>query len=67
MGDIGDRTNRFEVVSDDGIQFLGSGLYHNGADNNVLVFDYKLIDGTLNWEFQNLDSLLIEQKKSINH
>jgi len=67
MGDIGDRTNKFEVISDDGIQFLGSGLYHNEADNNVLVLDYKLPEYDLSWEFVNLDSLLLEQQKSTDY
>ncbi|PLX10755.1 MAG: hypothetical protein C0598_09745 [Marinilabiliales bacterium] len=66
MGDIGDRTNKFDVISDDGIQFLGSGLYHNEPDNNVLVFDYDLSDYKLSWDFLNLDSLLLEQQKLVN-
>lgn len=61
MGDIGLRTNRFEMISTDGIYFLGSGLYENGADNNVLIFTYNLPEYNLNWKFHNLDSLLLAQ------
>lgn len=61
MGDIGDRTNAFSAVSEDGIYFLGSGLYHNEADNNVLIFNYFLPEYNLEWHFHNLDSLKAAQ------
>ncbi len=66
MGDIGHYTNRFDMLSDDGIRFLGSGLYLNEADNNVLIFTYNIQTYNLSWGFHNLDSLLLEQKKLPN-
>lgn len=67
MGDIGHYTNKFDMLSEDGIRFLGSGLYHNEADNNVLIFTYDYQQPSLTWSFHNLDSLLLEQKNLSNN
>ena len=61
LGDMGAGAKKFEMDSDDGIHFLGCGLYHNESDNNVLNFTYLPSTQTLHWQFQNLDSLLMTQ------
>lgn len=67
MGDIGSATNKFDMFADDGIRFLGSGLYDNQTDNNVLLFTYNLSNQILQCDFHNLDSLLFEQKSLSNY
>ncbi len=61
LGDMGSGPKKFEMDSDDGIHFLGCGLYYNEPDNNVLTFTYTLPDQKLTWQFDNLDSLLNTQ------
>ncbi len=61
IGDMGAGPNKFEKDSDDGIHFLGCGLYHNEPDNNVLMFTYTPDNKNLSWQFCNLDSLLSVQ------
>ena len=62
LGDMGSGPKKFEMDSDDGIHFLGCGLYYNEPDNNVLTFTYNLKEHALTWQFDNLDSLLNVQK-----
>ena len=64
LGDMGAGPKKFDMISDDGIHFLGCGLYHNEPDDNVLVFTQHLNDENLTWEFVNLDSLINEQTRS---
>jgi hypothetical protein len=59
MGDMGAGPKKFQMDSDDGIHFLGCGLYHNEPDNNVLIFNYDIETRHLDYGFHNLDSLLI--------
>lgn len=61
MGDVGKKTNKFEMLSNDGIWFIGNGLYHNGTDNNIMIFTYDTSNYVFNWKFHNLDSLLLQQ------
>ncbi len=58
LGDMGAGPKKFDMVSDDGIHFLGCGLYHNEPDNNVLIFTLNKPEEKLTWQFENLDSLL---------
>lgn len=69
LGDMGAGPKKFEMDSDNGIHFLGCGLYHNEPDNNVLVFTLKEPEDILTWRFENLDSLLNAQnnRKSFYH
>jgi hypothetical protein len=50
------------MISDDGITFLGCGLYENSPLDNVLIFERA--GRELIWKFENLDLLLLEQKIS---
>ncbi|MCF6342668.1 MAG: metallophosphoesterase [Bacteroidales bacterium] len=59
LGDMGAGPKTFDVFSDDGIHFLGCGLYHNEPDDRVLILGKK--GNTLDYGFHNLDSLLIAQ------
>lgn len=63
LGDMGAGPKKFEMDSDDGIHFLGCGLYYNESDNNVLTFTYQVAEQKLSWQFDNLDSLLNVQNK----
>lgn len=63
LGDMGSGPKKFEKLSNDSIQFLGCGLYHNLPDDNVLTFTYHLHEEKLTYQFDNLDSLLNLQKK----
>ncbi|MCF6170274.1 MAG: metallophosphoesterase [Bacteroidales bacterium] len=59
LGDMGAGAKTFEMFSDDGILFLGCGLYHNEPDDMVLILNK--IGDTLKYGFHNLDSLLLAQ------
>ena len=59
MGDMGAGPKKFQMDSDEGIHFLGCGLYNNEPDNNVLIFNYNIENKQLDYGFHNLDSLLI--------
>jgi len=71
-GDIGQRAKSFEFQTKEGIWFLGSGI-NNSADpafapayvtnfspDKVLVLRRGLKKRTLEWEFQDLDSLIFQ-------
>jgi len=59
LGDMGAGLKKFQVDSDDGIHFLGCGLHHNEPEDMVLIFNYNTENQQLNYNFHNLDSLLI--------
>ncbi len=61
LGDMGAGPKKFEMDSEDGIHFLGCGLFRNQPDNNVLIFTYYPQNQILKWQFHNLDSLLNQQ------
>lgn len=61
IGDMGASSKSFEMISDDGITFLGCGLYENSPLDNVLIFERA--GRELIWKFENLDLLLLEQKR----
>ena len=58
MGDVGANKKKFEMISTDGIIFLGCGLYHNSPDDYVLIFEHEPAKRKLEWKFCNLDSLM---------
>lgn len=59
LGDMGASKKKFQMDSEDGVHFLGCGLYKNHPDDLVLIFNYNTISQKLDYEFHNLDSLLI--------
>ncbi len=65
LGDMGSGTKKFEMLSDDGIQFLGCGLYKNEPEDMVLIIEKT--GSELTYGFHNLDSLLNAQRVSVNH
>ncbi len=70
LGDMGAGNKKFDRLSNDGIHFLGCGLYHNEPNNYVLIFTRHYYPDTLTWQFCNLDSLLNVQninKKTMMH
>ena len=64
MGDLSGNKKTFNMISDDGIQFLGTGLQENQPDDKVLIFTLDKQTRELSWEFQNLDSLYLSQSFS---
>jgi hypothetical protein len=58
MGDVGATAKKFDYLSDDGIHFLGCGLYHNSPDDYVLIFSHIPSQRKLIWKFVLLNSLL---------
>ncbi len=61
LGDMGVSTKTFDMLSDDGIRFLGCGLYDNEAEDKVLILKYQPESQFLDYGFHNLDSLLLHQ------
>ena len=61
MGDMGAGAKSFEMQSEDGIIFLGCGLYHNSPDDLVLIFEHNINQKLLIWDFKYLDDLISKQ------
>lgn len=59
LGDMGASKKKFQVDSVDGIHFLGCGLNENDPEDLVLIFNYNTVSHELDYDFHNLDSLLI--------
>ncbi len=51
-GDIGKHTNEFDFKTEEGIQYLASGLNYLSSDDQYLIFDHNITTGILTWEFQ---------------
>jgi len=56
-GDIGFNEKKFEYLSDDGIQFLASGLKANTKGNFFLELSNDLTDFSLTYQFKELSGL----------
>ena len=63
-GDLGYKTSEFEYVDDQGIVFLGNGLWYPKDWNKVLLFS-KEKESELTYTFVPVDSLLSHQAKEI--
>jgi hypothetical protein len=61
LGDMGSTVKAIDFTSDDGIHFLGCGLYKNEQGDKVLIFTKNLNSGTLTFQYHYLDSLLTAQ------
>ena len=48
---------KFAFETEEGVDFLASGIETGESDNQALVFDYILVDSLLTWEFVKLDEL----------
>lgn len=59
LGDMGVGPKKFQMDSDDGVHFLGCGLYYNDVEDMVLILNYNTESQELDYDFHNLDSLLI--------
>jgi len=67
LGDMGSNGKKFEMQSDDSIQFLGCGLYNtiyqdslefaNAPKDQVLIFEHIPSENTLNFNFHSIDSI----------
>jgi len=62
-GDIGFRRIEFEHITEEGIQFLASGIEAGKANNKALLFNYNSTLGTLDWEYVLLSQLLTPMDK----
>lgn len=56
-GDIGLQTKEFEYITEDGIQFLASGIKTGESTNSALIFHHDLENRNLFWEFKLLIDL----------
>lgn len=65
LGDMGSTFKSIDYISDDGIRFLGCGLYFNEPDDNVLVFTHHLNEHELTYRYHNLDSLIISRTGAV--
>lgn len=50
-GDIGFNAKEFEYLTQEGIQFLASGVSSGSDDNKALVFQHDITNKLLTWEF----------------
>lgn len=57
-GDIGFRTNKFEYLTPEGIQYLASGIEAGKSYNQALLFHHNVNESTLSWEYVQLTELL---------
>ena len=66
MGDVGVNAKSYYGVSDDGVEYFGSGINNSMnvllgtpivAADLILIFTHKLSTDTLTWEFVELNSL----------
>jgi hypothetical protein len=64
MGDLSGNKKTFNKISDDSIQFLGTGLQENEPNDKVIVFTLDKLTQELTWKFHNLDSLYFSQSFS---
>jgi len=62
LGDMGATWKKFDMFSDDGIRFMGCGLYDNSPEDNVLFIEKEIESAPLTFSFHNLDSLLNVQR-----
>lgn len=58
-GDIGFRSNEFEYLTSEGIQFLASGIEAGSGENQALIFNHDVAGGKLAWEFVHLSELQV--------
>ena len=58
MGDVGATEKYLNFVSDDGIYFLGCGLYNNSDDDRVLIFTHIPSKRQLSWQYVYLNNLI---------
>lgn len=56
-GDMGGQRKKFDMTSNEGIQFIGCGLHSNNPEDNILIFTYDIDSQYLSHQFHNLDSL----------
>ena len=58
MGDIGASSKKLDFISDDGINFLGCGLYYNSPEDYVLIFKHIPAKNKLIWNYELLNDLI---------
>ena len=56
-GDIGIKTNEFDHLTSDGIQFLASGLSIEADENKALLFHHDILNRQLTWEYKLITDL----------
>ncbi len=62
-GDIGFRRSEFQHTTEEGIQFLASGIEAGKTNNKALLFIHNSTLGTLDWEYVFLTQLLTPMDK----
>ena len=56
-GDIGDKVDKFEYLTDEGIQFLASGFDPKSQNNKALVLQHIPENKILTWKYKDVDEL----------
>lgn len=65
VGDMGSTYKSIDFKCDNGIHFLGCGLFNNDAEDKVLIFTHLPEFNQLQYNYHKLDSLLLEQKHKL--
>ena len=56
-GDIGNKVNEFEYITNDGIYFLASGIDYLKETKKALLFIHDLNNQSLSWNYEKLNDL----------
>jgi len=56
-GDLGFKTNEFEYITPEGINFLASGVNAGDVGNKVILFSHDLTNKSIKWEFTLITDL----------
>lgn len=64
LGDMGASMKSIDFLSEDGIIFLGCGLYKNESEDKVLIFTHQPETNQLSYQYHLLDSLLSVQNNN---
>lgn len=56
-GDIGFKASEFEYKTEDGIQFLASGIKFNSPESKAILFTHDITTGLLSWTFEYINEL----------
>ncbi len=59
LGDMGSGLKKIDMESNDGIRFLGCGLYKNEEEDMVLIMNLHTVNQQLEYGYHRLDSLLL--------
>ncbi|MFK8038101.1 MAG: metallophosphoesterase [Crocinitomicaceae bacterium] len=56
-GDIGFKSKEFEYITNEGINFIASGIHYGKKNNKAVFFTHNLSRSTLTWEYKLITDL----------